>query len=816
MKKPNFFYWYYSQGVWELLEIWKNFLFFVFRNFSIFRLLKTLVYPWHRDVSIQSWRGLHPFRTLEIIIENIISRFIGIIVRLVIICFGIALFIAVIFFGIVINFIWISAPLFFLFLFAFSIKGLINPFFSGGFVLGWIIFSIYCYLNDTKIVATEMGPDEFLKHKSFERICGRLGIVGKRFPKEILSDEKLLDDFLRTRGLTQKDYQYLIRHEFLDEEKKNNSGRFWRLENLKKIRPIGMHWHYGYTVNLDKYCKDLSESDWTDYGKTELIGRNEEYEILKMILQRPDQNCVLIVGNSGVGKKTLIHSLARNIRIDEEKEIEDIRILLLDLGRAISDAINKGEDVENFMRLLFHEASYAGNVVLVIENMENFIGKEVNTFHPDISAVISEFLEVPTFQIIATSTTKEYHHLIEKHDQIIKYFEVIEMREPSEDETVAILLFQMQRYENKRIIFTYKAIKEIITNSGRYNWEFPLPERALDLAMNVLMFWEKKSAEQFITEKTVNDYLTLKTGVKHGQVEGEERKKLLDLEDTLHQQVIGQEEAINHVAEAFRRSRSGIGNSKKPIGSFLFLGPTGVGKTETAKALAKAYFGDESRIVRLDMSEFQMPNSIDRLLGSNQLNQPGRLVTQIKDNPYSLLLLDEIEKAYPEILDIFLQILDEGFVTDAFGEKINFTNTMIIATSNAGASLIKKMVEENITAEEIKEAIIDYVIENNIFRTEFLNRFDGVIFFRPLNDRELVSVVHLQLDKFARRVAKEKNIEITFSEDIIGDIIQKGYNPIFGARSVNRYIEDTVEGIIAKKIISGEAVNGGKIEIGRL
>lgn len=261
MERPNFFHWYYNQGVWELLEIWKNFLLFALRYFSIFELLKTLIYPWHRDVAIQNWRGLHPFRTFELVLENIISRAIGAVVRLVMIFVGIIFFLLILMAGLIINFLWISAPLIVLFLLFYAAKGFINPLASGGFILCWVVFSIYCYFYDTENPIINMELEEFSNHKKqkvLERICGRFGMISKRFPKEILSDDKLLDDFLKVHGLTRKDYQDIVRWEILDEQKRNDAKKIWHWENLKKIKPIGMQWRYGYTVNLDKYCKDLS------------------------------------------------------------------------------------------------------------------------------------------------------------------------------------------------------------------------------------------------------------------------------------------------------------------------------------------------------------------------------------------------------------------------------------------------------------------------------------------------------------------------------------------------------------------------------
>jgi len=814
-KKSNFFIWYYEEGLHEFLEIWKNFLKFVWRHFSISELFATLLSPWRRDISSKNWRGWHPQRALVLLIGNIFSRLIGSIVRSVVILSGLIFFGLVFLVGLFLLVAWLVFPIILAVFLYKAIGG--SVFFTGmiGFLMFCLAIIVCAYYIDSKIPYSEMSFVEMYEEKFFERICNRLGTSKKMLSKDVFRDPEALDGVLKKNNFSLEDFAQIVQWEIGLLEKKRLEKYFWRWENLRKIPRIGSQWKYAYTVGLDRYADDLSVSDSAEYRDKKLVGRKDEMELLKIILQRPDQNCAMVVGGSGIGKNALIHSLARQIRINEsETYFKNKRLMVLDMGRVMSDAIAKGADAEGEIRKLFFEAAYAGNIILIIEHLEQYLGKEGNMFHPDIAPVVSEFLSHPNFQLLATSSQKEYHRLIEKYDRMMKYFEVVEMREPTEKDTVEILYDSLKHYESKQVIFSHEAIKAIIKESNRYNWSSPLPERAIDLAMDVLMFWNKKSEKGLIGENMVSEFLSLKTGTPHGEIKSEERRKLLDLESILHRQVIGQDEAIKQVSEALRRARSGISNAEKPVGSFLFLGPTGVGKTETAKALAKTYFGDESRMIRFDMSEFQTPSSIDRLLGSSQLNQPGRLVTEIKDNPYSLVLLDEIEKAYPEILDIFLQILDEGFVTDAFGEKINFRNTMIIATSNAGAALIKDEVERGEDAEKIKQDVVDYAISNNIFRVEFLNRFDSVIFFRPLDGNELSNVVRLMLKKMAGRLQREKNIEVDFSDDIIAKIIEKGYNPIFGARSLNRYIEDTVEDILAKKIIAGEVKKGEKVKIG--
>jgi ATP-dependent Clp protease ATP-binding subunit ClpC len=355
-----------------------------------------------------------------------------------------------------------------------------------------------------------------------------------------------------------------------------------------------------------------------------------------------------------VGKTTLIHYLAKLIRLNQGAGyLGGKRVLLWDLGRMVSEAAAEGKDIENELRTAFQEAAFAGNVILVIKDIKNYLGREEASYHPDITPVISEYLHYPSFQVLATSTVKDYHRLVEKQEGFMKFFETVEMKEPAKSETVEILLDNFKDYERKNVIFTYKALQRVVDSSEKYRWDVPLPERAIDLAQEVLVFWQSQGSSPLITPRLVDDFATLKTGAPQGEIRKGEQETLLKLEKILHQRIIGQNEAICQVAEALRRARSGTGDPKKPIGAFLFLGPTGVGKTETAKALAEAYFSDEEKMIRLDMSEFQTPHSIDRLVGSTVSGQPGQLVSLAKDHPFSLLLLDELEKADGQVLDPF-------------------------------------------------------------------------------------------------------------------------------------------------------------------
>ncbi len=659
-----------------------------------------------------------------------------------------------------------------------------------------------------------MSLTDMSKQKWFGRVLIRLGFSTNKESGFDWSDKNLIKKFLKQENLTIGDFNNILKWEAATQVARENALKFWKKENLTHIPPVGKYWSYGYTVNLDKYTTEISQFDPTEYGEVELLGYQNELELMRLALARENQNNVLLFGDAGVGKRSIIHYLAKLIKRENvDSELIDKRVMLIDIGDVVSSIVNKGGNAEHALHSIFQEAARADNVILAINQIGKYLGTQKGSSSINIAAIINEYLALPSFQVIVTSSRSSYHKIAREHEHILKNFESIEVKEPSEENTLKILLQKFEQEERSQVFFTYSALKEIISKSAQLGTVSPLPERAIDLAAEALMYIQKHDIE-IVTPEIISVILSLKTGVEHGEIKKDERDKLLNLEEVLHQRVIGQEGAISQVSDAIRRMRAGVRDEKKPVGSFLFLGPTGVGKTETAKALAEAYYGHEKKMIRFDMSEYQAPMSINRLIGSASENRPGLLTSKVREHPFSLILLDELEKAHPDILNLFLQVLDEGFLTDAFGKRVSFRGNIIIATSNAGAPLIKKAIEQGRTANEVRKALIDHIVERGIYRIEFLNRFDDVIFFKSLTSEQLRKVVALMLNNFARDLSENKNISIKFQPGAVDEIIKKGYDPVFGARSVRRYISDRIEDLIARKIIAEETKRGDKLVIG--
>lgn len=806
----HFFLWYYTTGIVGIFRIAGNAVRYTAHRFNILGLTRTLFAPWKQDVSHDTWRGFHPVLWLEAFTNNLVVRLLGSIVRSVVVVTGLIVVLFTLMVAVFLASLAVIAPLLVL---------------GGAFVLGMKFGPItggilFAFSLSIVITALFGWRDHTRRHTDYtltperapwrERVVMRLGLHPKSFSSELFRSKEAREAFLLEQNIDPTLYGEAWKLEGERYQKIQEEKRFWDWSHLRRAPRIGKHWKYAYTPHLDRYVTDLSEGDFSNYRDHESIGRESLLEMLALTLSRPTESSAILIGDPGIGKRSLIHILAKHIRENTytDQAIGDARIVFFDLGQLISDGRSQGIDPKSLLRDALNQAVYAGNIILVIENIELYLDP---TSDLAMAEVLHEYLPYPTCRIIGLMTSEAYHTIGQHQIPALKYFEAIQVPEPNQEAVLSILLDIFRSLESKRPVFTIQALHKIYDSAERYNWERPFPERAIDLAQEVLVYWEKHPDLPFITHATVEDFLEAKSGIPMGEATQEEKEKLLNLETLLHERVIGQKEAIKQIAEAFRKVRAGLGNDKKPIGSFLFLGPTGVGKTETAKALAAVYFGDEERMVRLDMSEFQTPQSIAELIGSAELNVKGRMTTLIQEHPYSILLLDELEKAYPRALDLFLQILDEGFVTDGFGHKVNFRNTIVIATSNAGASFIHEMTSNGQSLSDIEDELIDKIIAEGLFRPEFLNRFDGVILFQSLTNEEMEEVTKLKLEAFAAKLYREKKITMNFTPGAIRTIIERGYKPEFGARSINRYIADTVEDATVKRVLEGNLTDGAVV-----
>ena len=593
------------------------------------------------------------------------------------------------------------------------------------------------------------------------------------------------------------------------EEKIKQRKRFWEYENLAKRGTLAKNWTAGYTITLDRYSFDLTDS--IRKKGLEFIGHKEAIELMERTLALGEINNVLLVGEPGSGKRSMIYALAQKSLLGKSlPELNYKRVVELDMPALLAQ-LESSEEVESVLDKIFQEVLSAGNIILLIDEFHNYIGQGVRPGVIDISGIISPYLRLSQFQIISITTYEGLHRYIEKNSSILSLFEKVEVSGISKKETLTLLEYLTFTLEKKHKVFiSYPALSQIISLTDRYFPSFPFPEKAIDVLDAAAVYVASLRKEKKVLPKHIARIITEKTEIPVGEIASEEKEALLNLEDLIHQRIINQEEAVREVSTALRRARSEITIRKGPMGCFLFLGPTGVGKTETSKALAENYFGSEDKMIRLDMSEFQDIKDIPRLIGSEK--ETGLLTSLVRESPFSLILLDEIEKAHPNILNLFLQVLDEGHLTDGFGRKINFKNTIIIATSNAGYQVILKAIKEKTNWSMIKQELLDFLFQNGIFRPEFINRFDAMVVFQPLSKENLLDIAELMLSGLKKNL-EEKGIGFVITRELKEKIVELGYNPTFGAREMRRVIQDKIENVLAEALLSGELKRGQKIGI---
>jgi ATP-dependent Clp protease ATP-binding subunit ClpC len=597
--------------------------------------------------------------------------------------------------------------------------------------------------------------------------------------------------------------------------------RWWAKDNLGRVPGLGKNWSYGQLIYLDEYARALPEVQTTGFEVHSTYG-TKELEALEAILVKTKGANAFLVSDDKEGQLQIIARLSHLISEGTAlPELVQKRVIVFDTDLLTATSKTKNEFETKLLQIMTNTAK-AGNVILVIADFASFLSS-AQTLGSDIVSLLDQHFTAPELHIVGLTDVEHFHTVIENNAALKQRFESIIVEAIDEFNVIRVLENECIPLENKfDIYFTYPALMEIAEGAERYFPDAVLPDSAIDL---IVELGPKIAAQgkELVTKKDVLDLIQTKTGMPVGDVQVEERNKLMNLETLLHQRIIGQDEAVDAIAHAVRRARSGINNPNRPMGSFLFLGPTGVGKTETTKALAEVFFGAEAhlndgvgqaKIERLDMSEYTGAEALQKLIGSFESNRYGSLSKMLREHPYGVLLLDEFEKTTPEVLNLFLQILDEGFFSDMHGRKINARNQLIIATSNAGSDLIWEAVKKGNDLSHARELIIDSIIKQRVMKPELLNRFDGVIVFHPLASEHLEKIARLQLEKLKKRLAaRGYNLEIT--KDLVDYVREKGTDPKFGARPMNRAIQDTVEQTIADKMIRGNIKPGVKIELSR-
>lgn len=632
----------------------------------------------------------------------------------------------------------------------------------------------------------------------------------------LFEKDQKFQKFLFDRKIKEAEWLAIVSWTELVFKQTKNNRAWWRKENLLKIPALTRNLAYGLTFELEKYSSDLTRRVGFVRKHSHFFGRKKEISNLETILLKSSQTNALLVGEAGVGKETILLGLAK--LISEGKvapALKNKRLLKFNFSALLANSRGAFEFEKNMYKVL-NQAENAANIILVMDDLPEFLEAAKDNFQISLAKILEPYLESFNIQFIAASDKESFIKTKQISSSLMKLFEIIYVEEPDEESLEKIIEDTALHLETRYKIFViYPAIKEIVNSSKHYLTEGSLPERAIDLLEEVVSQKEaaRTGAVKMILAEDVLNAVKQKTGIPLGELKTEEREMFLNLEAKFHERIVNQEEAVSSLSQSLRRSRLQIQNPNRPIGSFLFLGPTGVGKTETAKTLAEIYFGAEEKMIRFDMSEYSREDGVAKLIGSVETETKGILSEVIQEKPYSLLLLDEFEKAHLKVGNLFLQIFEEGFFTTGLGKKINLRNTIIIATSNAGSSLIWETVKQGIDAAGLKQKVIDKIRLEGFFSPELLNRFDAIVVFRPLDKEHLKEIARLLFKNLLKRLEAEHDIFFLLDESVIDYAAEAGYDPVFGARPMRRLIQDKIENLIAKKMISGEIKRGMKIKI---